>query len=363
MRRQIAGCIFIICAICAAAGSQAGVRTFILAKLRSTAISPIQFETVETRDCPIINYDSPGTQQNKYGFEGGSIIKQGSLYHLFVSEMIGDPLWERMRLAHWTSPDAVHWKRVSTLYETNGLSGGPRHALWAPMPIFDPLENRWNLFYVAYAPPGNTEGRIWRAVSQKLGRTGLGGPYKDVGVVLQRDMNSQPWEGSQGTDSFYPYLVNGRWYAFYGSHSNNGGQHWYVGLATAPKLGGPWKRLPDGNPIPIESAFIENPIVTRVGDLYVAVYDCDVEGALQGYHTEAHSIGYSYSHDGLHWSRGKRIVVQPSGPRNWASDIRTPLGLIREGHGLFTLLYTGKLKNRKFFAVGMVRLKASITPP
>ena len=356
------GCVLIIWTFCMVARSQTDVATSLKAKLRSTAIPLIQFKTVETRNSPVINYDSPGVQDNKYGFEGGSVIKQGSLYHLFVSEMVGNPFWEKMRLAHWTSVDAVHWKRLSTLYETNGLSRGPRHALWAPMPIFDPLEKRWNLFYVAYGPPGNTEGRIWRAVSQRSGRIGLEGPYKDVGIVLQRDMNSQPWEGSQGTDSFYPYLVKGKWYAFYGSHSN-GGQHWYVGLATAPKLGGPWKRVTVGNPVPIEPAFIENPIVTRVGNLYVAIYDSDVEGATQGYHTEAHSVGYSYSHDGLHWTRGKRIIVQPSGTGNWARDIRTPLGLVTEGHGFFTLLYTGGLRDRNFFAVGMVRLKALIASP
>ncbi len=94
------------------------------------------------------------------------------------------------------------------------------------MPVFDKGENRWNLFYVAYqAAPDtpkqwltNHEGRIWRAVSQTPGRKGIGGPYKDMGIVLQRGKDSDSWEGLQGTDSFFPYKVGASWCAaFFGS--------------------------------------------------------------------------------------------------------------------------------------------------
>jgi len=130
-------------------------------------------------DHPLIKKGDPGTEDNKHGFEGGSVVKLNGTYHLFTSEMVGDPLWVKMKLAHWTSPDKRTWKRVSTLYESSGNFDGadPRAALWALMPVFNDKDNRWELFYVAYRSQPNTaekwlnnyEGRIWRAVSTRPG--------------------------------------------------------------------------------------------------------------------------------------------------------------------------------------------------
>ena len=173
-------------------------------------------ELVVTRqfDSPVLTIRSSGAEGNKYGFEGGRVVKLNNVYHLFTSEMIGDPHWVRMKLAHWVSHDRTHWERVATLRESTGDFTGkdPRAALWSPMPVFNPKEDRWQLFYVAYqAAPDtdsqwltNHEGRIWRAVSLQPGIDGIGGPYKDVGIVLQRGKDSDPWEGLQGTDSSFP---------------------------------------------------------------------------------------------------------------------------------------------------------------
>jgi hypothetical protein len=291
---------------------------------------------------PVLTVRSEGAQGNKYGFEGGRVLKIKGMYHLFTSEMVGDPHWVRMRLAYWTSPDRIHWKRVSTLLESSGDFTGkdPRAALWSPLPIFDPNENHWNLFYVAYqAAPDtsqqwltNYEGRIWRAISAIPGEDGIGGPYEDTGIILQRGNDSDSWEGLQGTDSFFPFSVGDRWYAFYGSaHTERLPiSLWQVGLATAPNLAGPWTRCTKLNPLNIEKRFIENPIVTKVDDgAYVAVYDTDAPNA----------IGYTVSRDGSHWSRGQHLVVQ-KGNGIWASEVRTPLGLIPEGKDSFTLFYT-----------------------
>lgn len=295
---------------------------------------------------PILTIQSKGAEGNKYGFEGGRVVKVNSTYHLFTSEMVGDPHWVKMRLAHWTSVDRLHWRRASTLAESSGDFTGKdqRAALWSPLPVYDPKENRWNLFYVAYqAAPDtdrewltNHEGRIWRAVSKVDGRIGIDGPYEDVGIILQRGKDSDPWEGLQGTDSFFPYLVGDRWYAFYGSaHTETLPiSSWQVGLATAPSIGGPWKRCTEENPLKVEKRFIENPIVTRLSDgKYVAVYDTDAPNA----------IGYTFSADGIHWSAGRELVVQ-QGSGVWATEVRTPLGLIPEGNGLFTLFYTANEK-------------------
>src|ERR1700691_32215 len=107
---------------------------------------------------PVLTVRSAGAQGNKYGFEGGRVIKLNGVYHLFTSEMIGDPHWVRMKLAHWISRDRIHWQRVGTLRESSGDFTGtdPRAALWSPIPIFDPAGDHWNLFYVAYRAAPDT---------------------------------------------------------------------------------------------------------------------------------------------------------------------------------------------------------------
>ncbi len=310
--------------------------------LAKAQMQRLQLVVTRQLDEPILTVHSPGAEGNKYGFEGGRVLKLRGIYHLFTSEMVGDPHWVKMKLAHWTSRDRLRWNRVSTLFESSGDFTGkdPRAALWSPMPIYDQAEGRWNLFYVAYqcAPDTptewltNHEGRIWRAVSKVTGPGGINGPYEDVGIILQRAKDSDPWEGLQGTDSFFPYKVENKWYAFYGTGHTEKLPIclWQVGLAWAPSLGGPWKRCSALNPVNIEKIFIENPIVTKLSDgTYVAVYDTNVEG----------SVGYAFSADGIGWTRGKALAVQ-NGNGIWASEVRTPLGLIAEGKDSFTLFYT-----------------------
>jgi hypothetical protein len=296
---------------------------------------------------PVITAQSEGAAGNKYGFEGGRVLKLRGIYHLFTSEMVGDPIWVKMKLAHWESQDRIHWKRIATLYESSGEFQGkdPRAALWAPMPVYDQKEERWDLFYVAYRSEPNTKtewrnnfaGTIWRAVSKVSGPNGIDGPYQDAGIILQPDSESESWEGLQGTDSFFPYQVGTLWYGFYGSAKT---EHipitfWGVGLASAPTLAGPWKRCAGLNPLKIEKVFTENPIVTQLDDgTYAAVYDSPVPNA----------IGYTWSADGVHWSAGEAIIVQPQGTGKWADDVRTPLGLIPEGSDRFTVFYTGYQK-------------------
>ncbi len=130
-------------------------------------------------------------------------------------------------------------KRVSTLINSEGN-------IAEPTPIFNERENRWNLFYVLYER-SSYNGTIWRAVSETSGPDGLGGPYTNAGVIMKQDKQSQPWEGAQAVDSFFPYRVKDRWYGLYGGHLQN----WEIGLAEAPELAGQWTRCPSGNPIPI----------------------------------------------------------------------------------------------------------------
>jgi hypothetical protein len=326
---------------------------------------------VEQHPTPVITTRSPGAQGIKYGFEGGRVVKVGPAYHLFTSEMIGDPVWVRMKLAHWRSDDRLRWTRVGTLFESSAEFEGkdPRAALWSPLPVYDDTERRWNLFYVAYEAMPNTStqfrmnqnGRIWRAVSTAPGMEGVGGPYRDVGIVLQPGPESEPWEGLQGTDSFFPYRVGKEWYALYGSAKTQKLpiEYWRVGVASAPSLGGPWRRRRELNPSPIEQVFIENPIVTRLRDgRYLAVYDIT---------SDPDVIGYSISADGMHWPPGRSLAIQTAKGK-WSPEIRTPLGLVEEADGVFTVFYTGfeqvpdwtrlmESKPVNTFAIGFVRVK------
>jgi hypothetical protein len=325
---------------------------------------------VEQHPGPVLTVRSPGAEGNKYGFEGGRVVKIGHTYHLLTSEMVGDPIWVKMRLAHWRSDDRLHWTRVATLFESSGEFAGrdARASVWSPLPVFDDSERRWNLFYVAYHAEPNTpeqfrmneEGRIWRAVSEAQGIAGIGGPYRDVGVVMQPGADSQAWEGLQGTDSFFPYRVGTSWMALYGSANTESIpiQHWRVGLASAPTIGGPWVRR-HGDSLPIEQRFIENPIVERLRDgSYAAVYDTTAN---------PDAIGFTWSKDGVEWSPGQTVVIQPATGK-WSPEVRTPLGLVPEPDGTYTVFYTGFEQAADWtklmaatpantFAVGFVRVR------
>lgn len=310
---------------------------------------------------PVLRRGTPGTEENKFGFEGGTVIKQDGVYHLFTSEMVGEPMWVEMRLAHWISEDSMHFVRQSTLYTSSGDHTGedPRAALWSPMPTYDEAEERWSLTYVAYrcGPPEmrasrNREGRIWRAVSRVKGRGGLGGPYEDQGIMMQPGPDSDPWEGMQGTDSFFPYQAGDQWYAFYGSAQteNDPVTLWGVGLARAKSLAGPWERCTSLNPVPIHPLFVENPIVTRLDNgLYVAIYD---GGPM--YITGIGTFGYSVSRDGIQWSEGTYLHL-PEDQMTWQAKIRTPLCLIPEGDGVYTMYYTA-MDHDDYGCIGRVRL-------
>jgi len=75
---------------------------------------------VEQYPSPVITVKSPGAEGNKYGFEGGNVVKVRGTYHLVTTEMTGEPFSVKTKLAHWSSTDRVHWKRVATLFESSG---------------------------------------------------------------------------------------------------------------------------------------------------------------------------------------------------------------------------------------------------
>ena len=156
-----------------------------------------------------------------------------------------------MRFDHWVSPDSSpgSWRHSSKIYESSGVFDGTdrRGSTWAPMAAF--AGGRWHLFYVAYrgSPAYRTplglyrdnvtgaplalhkytqfDGEIWHSVSTVPGEAGIGGPYEDVGPVLDQEElggfepKKDLWEGDHGCDMFYPFAEkpDGTWLALYGS--------------------------------------------------------------------------------------------------------------------------------------------------
>ncbi len=315
---------------------------------------------------PVIAATHPDvlSSNNKSGFETGQVVKIENTYHMFVNEMFDRPHRD-LRISYWTSDDALNWKRQNTVI--NSVPGrtfsNPRAEVWVTGVVFNEDENAWNIFYVAYRAgdadkgeiAGNDyAGRIWRAKSTVPGTNGIAGPYADMGIVLEPDANSQSWEGQQAVACFNPYKVGNTWYSPYDGHNHLPKGTWPTGLAFAPKLSGPWTRMPEGfNPIPLADVFTENEIVTRLKDgRYLMIYDSMGD----------QEIGYSLSLDGLHWTRETRVKVQEKN-HLWAlagdHATRTPLCAIEENDGSFTVLYTAMtgVKGKNFYALGKCSLR------
>jgi hypothetical protein len=324
-----------------------------------------QVVKIEVFSCndTVINPQSPGCEDIKYGFEGGCVVKVNNTYHMITSEMAGDPVWVKMRTGHWKSEDGLAWIRVGSIRESDADFTGKsqRAAIWGPMVVFDDEDNRWHLVYVCYKSLPDTtnifrlnyDGVIQHAVSQVEGRDGIDGPYIDKNILMRYDDNPDPWEGLQGTDSFFPYKVGNKWYAFYGSATT---QHmptckWHIGLAEADKIDGPWKRMSDKNPVNLKSNFAENPIVVRLDNgLFVTIVD--------GGHF-VNKMGYTLSWDGINWSNLRYIEMEPK-IKKWWSTMRTPQSLIKENDGTYTMFFTAyrNLGNGKRFGlVSKLKLK------
>jgi len=205
---------------------------------------------------------------NISAFEGSFYTRTSDgLYHyISAGEMApaaGWSYWERdihMRFDHWVSHDGMNWTHAGKIYESSGNFDGTdrRGSTWAPMLTYDEESELWHLFYVAYrgSPAYRTplglyggkalhaytqfDGEIWHSVSTVRGEQGIGGPYKDVGPILDQESlggfspEKDSWEGDHGCDMFFPYrLRNGSWVALYGSELGrfpNFNQNRQVGL-------------------------------------------------------------------------------------------------------------------------------------
>lgn len=317
-----------------------------------TRLKPVdRLELVSVDQVPILGPETPGSEVARFGFEGGTSVKEGDRYYVFTTEVFDVPKTAATRLALWASDDGRSFNRITTLAETNFDWNDSTHRMspWSPMAVYDPSGDRWNVFHVGYRrKPGsdqffNMSGRIARLVSQSPGRKGIVGPYVEAGWVALQGVQDG-WEGSAGEVSFFPYLHGDSWSAFYGCNEvpvhlddrtlafeqASTGVRFRVGLSSAPTIVGPWTRENALNPVLLDPDFVENPVVTRVReDLFIVLYD----GA------NVREISYATSSDGLHWGSEMVLALNDVAPAQ-IKITRTPLGLIDEGDGLFSIYFT-----------------------
>ncbi|OMQ10603.1 hypothetical protein [[Flexibacter] sp. ATCC 35103] len=343
------------------------------------------FEIIGGENKAVVDEGMSGTEGIQGGFEGGRVVKVGDTYHMFPTERAGekgvDYYYDRVktRIGHWTSKDAIHWKRESTIYQASGTyaiteddnpMNDRRAAIWSYMPVFNEKANKWYGYYLAYTvsktiEPNHSFGRIWRCESTVDGIEGIGGPYKDIGIIMEPGLDSEPWEGRQGVASFFPYKVGDKYFGFYsGAYPFNSwadypkktGKGWFVGLAESKSLEGPWSRIKDGsNPIKtMHPFFVENPIVSQLPNgLYIAVFDGGPDG--WGHHLP-NMMAYSLSKDGKNWGEARYLPIETKVDK-WWDIMRTPLCLIPEGNDVYTIVYAAIDLKKRFHPMGMVKVK------
>ena len=343
------------------------------------------FEIIGGENKPVIDEGFPGTEAIQGGFEGGRVVKVGATYHMFPTERAGEVGVEmyydrvKTKIGHWTSKDAIHWKRESTILQASGTyaiteddnpMNDRRAAIWSYMPVFNEKANKWYGYYLAYTvhkeiQPNHSFGRIWRCESEKEGIEGIAGPYKDTGIIIEPGLDSKPWEGRQGVASFFPYKVGDKYLGFYSGaypfeswadYPKKTGKGWFVGLAESNSLEGPWKRMGDEiNPIKsIHPFFVENPIVSQLPNgMFIAIFDGGPDG--WGHHLP-NMMAYSLSKDGYKWSAAHYLPIETKVDK-WWDIMRTPLCLIPEGNDVYTIVYNAINLKKRFHPTGMVKVK------
>ncbi|WP_129746934.1 hypothetical protein [Flavobacterium anhuiense] len=343
------------------------------------------FEIIGGENKPVIDEGMSGTEGIQGGFEGGRVVKVGDTYHMFPTERAGekgvDYYYDRVKtkIGHWTSKDAIHWKRESTIYQASGVyavteddnpMNDRRAAIWSYMSVFNEKANKWYGYYLAYTvskeiEPNHSFGRIWRCESTVEGINGIGGPYKDMGIIMEPGLDSQPWEGRQGVASFFPYQVGDKYFGFYSGaypfnswadYPKKSGKGWFVALAESKSLEGPWLRMNKGlEPIKtMHPLFVENPIVSQLPNgLYIAIFDGGPDG--WGHHLP-NMIAYSLSADGVNWAEAHYLPIETKVDK-WWDIMRTPLCLIPEGNDVYTIVYNAIDLKRRFHPTGMVKVK------
>ena len=315
----------------------------------------IHVTVIEGSATPLIGRSHPGSADNGWGYENGYSIYHDGHYHILIVEMFEDGksgagYWMPARIGHWISADGDTWKRHATIVEGNNVDKDVKQATWSSSFYWNDDENRWNIFW-------RGTNSAFRYRSTVAGHDGITGPYEEVKCVV-------PPDGDRGNKLWYSGFIHsfgnvfkgtdGNYYSFFSDYiTENNYVNWPTGLLYSKNgVDGPWKYLETKTPV---FNYCENPMVSFYDGMYYATYD---ELA------QIHSIGVGYSEDGVNW---RRTIVDLEGYVPWAAQkdllqtVRTPMGLIKDADGLFTVFFTAYNAQTEYFEIGKLRLKIDIT--
>jgi len=344
------------------------LRCVVLALLLSGAAA-FRVEVISTSPCSLINATTPGITHNiSGGFETGLVIKtDDGAYHMFAAAFPPGPDWGSDILVHWASPDGLTgWHPVQELAHFH-QEGGLYLDCVSPMPWYNAEESRWEIFFMWQAQPmpdrWTANGTAYRMLSQTPGRAGINGPWVQAVISVLAHESTQAWEDGMQDSISFPFFApaSGQWIVFYGSGPQMCCADWLVGLAAAASPSGPFTRLPTGNPVtllppPAGMNYTENPTVFALPNNtgFVAVFDPLYDEVHTGRNL---NIGFGFSLDGVTWlpEEGAAVPVVASGDQFWAQVLRTPLGMVDEGDGTWSVFYTARSGNWDGLGVSRVR--------
>ena len=278
------------------------------------------FTIASTVATPVIGRATAAGAGVHGGFETGNAFKDRSgTYHLIYGEKSGNTTypWKMgwtNQIGHWTSRDGgVSWERLETVMQ--GAS------LWSTMPFFDPVSDRWKIFYCNESV-GDTrtatatvagEGSISAAQSWSFPECGR--PTSDNPCPTALGPSKPSVNTYSISNPFQAAADNGNWSVFL----DHGGM-FKVMLATSVNKSGPFvvtnstwseetsglfplqpaactwnatQRQPGCTNQTQERSWIENPVVTQVEGGFVAAWDF-VQGGGQEAGAPLPYLGFSW---------------------------------------------------------------------
>jgi hypothetical protein len=303
---------------------------------------------------PVLDVTLPGLPHNlSGGFENGAVVKVDGIYHMVVGSWSAGATYSHDKIVQFSSPDKYNWTFGGQIAGCRWQNGQWYNPAAQPALFFSNDTNRWELFHIWCIEPKVSWApncTVVRMISTVAGRSGITGPWEEDGIILTPE-GSQPWQDGELDSISNPFKVGDRWLVFIGSGGPCG---FCVGLASAPNISGPYVRLTNRSAVLLINgsgtakpySYNENPLVTQLASgVYVSVFDFLKPEVTRG-HDQI--FGFSFSTTGVDWPAENGVAI-PLLPRNasgacsslWTSRARTPLSLVDEGDGTYTMFYTG----------------------
>lgn len=316
-----------------------------------TGMAPA-WKVIRASESPLIDRSHEGSADNECGYENGYVIEDGrGTYHMLITEMFTRGTknangWVPARIGYWTSADGTAWTRVRTIVQGNDRAGDPQEHSWSPSFFWNESANAWEIFW-----RGNRA--VFRCRSKTAGREGIGAEYEEIGQVWPPLCDRAGKEREFASFGNIFRTKGGRTATFFcHTEEQNGRMQWLASLAFLDEETGRWC-VESEEPVFL---YCENPFVYEYDGHYYCVFD---DLSCQ------RSIGIGFSEDGEHW---ESRVIDLTDSILWANtswyvnSVRTPLSLIREKDGSFTVFFTAAEQKDGYFSVGKVQLALRQAP-